>query len=197
MAVSGLFLAFFKGWSLALPMLLLAPMMFFGLNLLIKGATQQYIKTAAAYAKCASFSDEALNAIKIVAAFGMEQLETENFKRFLGGYNEVAVSVAVKTGFSFGFFLFTIYFGYSYAFFIGSIWVDQEFWNHAVERPYSAGDIISVFFGVFFGMMALGGLAPNIQGLAEAKASGQKAFYIIDRIPAINIDDPHAEDHKL
>lgn len=113
----------------------------------------------------------------------MEKVETDNFMRYLDGYNKTAVKVAIKTGVSYGVFLFTLYFGYSYAFLIGSIWVDQEFWNHAVDRPYSAGDIISVFFGIFFGMIALGGLAPNIQGLAHAKASGKKAFDIIDRVP--------------
>ncbi len=63
MAFSGMILAFAKGWSLALPMLLLCPIVIIGLMQLIKGATTQYIETAAAYAKCASFSDEALNAI--------------------------------------------------------------------------------------------------------------------------------------
>jgi len=127
----------------------------------------------------------------------MESVESDNFMRYLDGYNKVAVSIAIKTGFSYGFFLFSLYLGYSYAFLIGSIWVDQEFWNHAADRTYSAGDIISVFFGVFFGMIALGGLAPNIQGLAAAKASGKKAFDIIDRIPQIKIDDPLASHHKM
>ena len=39
MSLSGLLLAFIKGWSLALPMLLLCPIIFIGLSTLIKGAT--------------------------------------------------------------------------------------------------------------------------------------------------------------
>jgi len=40
MAVSGMLLAFFKGWSLALPMLFLCPIVVMGLKMLIKGATE-------------------------------------------------------------------------------------------------------------------------------------------------------------
>ena len=72
MVFAGLVLAFVKGWSLALPMLLLCPLLFFGISCLIKGATGKYVKSAAAFAKCASFCDEALSAIRIVVAFGME-----------------------------------------------------------------------------------------------------------------------------
>jgi len=75
--------------------------------------------------------------------------------------------------------------------------VDQEFWNHAFGRTYTSGDIISVFFGVFFGMIAMGGLGPNITGLAQAKAAGKKAFDVIDRVPQIQIDEPSAVSHKL
>ena len=103
----------------------------------------------------------------------------------------------MKFSFYFGFLFFTIYFGYSYAFFIGAIWVDEEFPNHAFDRPYQAGDIISVFFGVFFGMIAMGGIAPNIQALGAAKAAGFKAFSIIDREPQIKVDNSDVKTHDL
>ena len=96
-----------------------------------------------------------------------------------------------------GAFLASMYFGYSYAFFLGSIWVDQGFYNHSMGRPYSGGDIISVFFGVLLGVFALGGLTPNIQHLTKAKIAGKTAFDIIDRVPKIKVDDPNAKEHKL
>ena len=82
--------------------------------------------------------------------------------RYIYDYNASYVKLSLKAGLSFGFFMFVIFFGYSYAFLLGGIWVDQEFWNHAKDRPYSAGDIISIFFGIFFGMMALAGVGPSI-----------------------------------
>ena len=115
--------------------------------------------------------------------------------RTISEFNFISTKAAVSASFQFGFLFFSIYFGYTYAFTIGAIWVDNEFKNHAYDRPYQAGDIISIFFGVLFGMMSLGGIAPNIAGFAAAKAAGKKAFDIIDRVPQIKLDAPDAEQH--
>ena len=72
MGFSGLCLGFVKGWSLALPMLVLCPILIIGIMTLIKGMTVKYIKQSTAFAKCAAFSDQAVEAIRIVVAFGME-----------------------------------------------------------------------------------------------------------------------------
>ena len=197
MGFSGLALGFVKGWSLAFPMLFLCPIIFFGISCLIKGMTVKYIKQASAFAKCAAYSDQAVEAIRIVVAFGKEELEIDNYLRYLKEFDAIAVSTSVKAGFSFGILYFAIYIGYTYAFFIGAIWVDEGFFNHAYDRPYKSGDIISVFFGVLFGMIAIGGLGPNIVAFAESKAAGKRAFDVIDREPGIKIDDPAAIDHNL
>jgi len=86
MCISGLGLAFFKGWSLALPMCLLGPIIAIGLKQLVKGMTQKFIRQSAAFAKCAAFSEGAMGAIRIVVAFGMEKLELENYGRILESY---------------------------------------------------------------------------------------------------------------
>ena len=101
--------------------------------------------------------------------------------RYINDFNDVAVSSSVRAALSFGIMFLAIYFGYTYAFFIGAIWVDEGFWNHAHDREYMPGDIISVFFGILFGMFALGGLGPNFVAFATAKAAGYKAFQVIER----------------
>ena len=57
MCISGLTLAFFKGWKLALPMLLLAPMMMCGLSVLMKAMMGKYVAQAGAFAKASAFSE--------------------------------------------------------------------------------------------------------------------------------------------
>ena len=44
--------------------------------------------------------------------------------------------MGVKGGWGFGVLFFSIFFAYFYAFFMGSLWVDLEMWNHAMDRPY-------------------------------------------------------------
>ena len=117
--------------------------------------------------------------------------------RYINEFNEVAVSSSIKAALSFGVLFLAIYFGYTYAFFIGAIWVDEGFWNDMYDRPYQPGDIISVFFGILFGMFALGGLGPNMVAFAQAKAAGYKAFSVIERITPIDIDSEDAREHKM
>ncbi len=87
-------------------------------------------------------------------------------------------------------FMFTIFGTYAYSFFMGSIWINKQFDNSTFHRPYSAGDVLSVFFGVFFGIFSIGMATPNIKAIAEGKAAGKMAYDIIDRKPQINQDDP-------
>ena len=130
--------------------------------------------------------------MQIVVAFGMEEVEIQNYMRYIYEYNGNYVKLATKGGLAFGCFFFTIFFGYSYAFLLGGIWVDNEIHNSTFDRPYNSGDIISIFFGIFFGMMALAGVGPNIGHFAQAKAAGAKVFDIIDRTPQILLDDEKA-----
>ena len=48
---------------------------------------------------------------------------------------------------------------------------------------YNAGDVLSCFFGVIFGVFALGMATPNIKAIQEGKVAGKMAFDIIDRKP--------------
>ena len=67
-------------------------------------------------------------------------------------------------------------------------------YNTNYGRYYSAGDILSCFFGVTMGIFSLGSASPNIKTVAEGQIASQAAYEIIDRQPRIKIDDPAAED---
>jgi ATP-binding cassette subfamily B (MDR/TAP) protein 1 len=88
-----------------------------------------------------------------------------------------------------GFFT-TIFLTYSFAFYMGSVWIKNDIYNDFYKREYRAGEIISCFFGVIFGMFSLGMATPNIKAVLEGRAAGKMAFDIIDRNPTIDQDDP-------
>ena len=96
-----------------------------------------------------------------------------------------------------GFFFFCIYVSYAYTFLIGAVWVNGEFWNHAEDRSYLAGDCLAVFFGVLIGLFSLGGAGPAVNAVNQAKAAGKQAFGVMDRRPNIEQDgDEPAHDLK-
>ena len=85
-----------------------------------------------------------------------------------------------------GGFMFCIFSTYSYAFFMGSVWVYKQFYSPTFGRAYTAGDILSCFFGIIFGMFSLGLAGPNIKAIAEGKVAAKMAFDVIENQPKIN-----------
>jgi ABC-type multidrug transport system fused ATPase/permease subunit len=98
---------------------------------------------------------------------------------------------------SLGFFIFMINACYAYAFFLGGYFVDKQIPNTAMGRPYTAGDSISVFFAVLFGMFALAGASPQINAIVECRAAARLAFDLIKRTPEINQDDQDVKKIKF
>lgn len=76
---------------------------------------------------------------------------------------------------------------------MGSVWIYKEFRNDTFNRTYTAGDILSCFFGVVFGMFSMGMATPNLKAVTEGKVAGKMAFDIINRVPSILQDDPKAK----
>lgn len=108
---------------------------------------------------------------------------------------KVAVNTHVATSIVVAGFLFSIYSLYAWGFWIGSIWVSEEYWNHTMQRSYSPGDILVVFWGVIFGLFALAAAPTNFKAITEGKIAGKFAFEVIDRKPLILQDDPNASEH--
>lgn len=86
----------------------------------------------------------------------------------------------------FGCFFASIFGIYAYAFYLGSVWIYYDIYNSTYGKAYTAGDVLSCFFGVIFGMFSLGMAAPNLKAVAEGRVAGKMAFDIIDRKPAID-----------
>ena len=197
MSLSGIVVGFYKGWSLALAMLGIAPIMLAGMTIFAMVQQKNALTTMRAYGQSAGYAEQALSAVRIVVSFGQEALEIENYSRFLARVREAGIKASVANGASLGFFFCTIYLCYAYAFLLGAIWVDEGYWNHAEDREYKAGDCMAVFFGVLIGLFALGGTGPAANAVNQAKAAGKSAFEVIDNVPAINVNDKNAQKHKI
>lgn len=167
-------------------MLLLAPILILGTAVFTSFASSKVRKTLQAYGQSAGYAEQALSSIKVVVAFGMELTEKETYARFLTNAKKVGSASSIGQGVGQGFFIFTVYCGYAYAFYIGALWVDKNMYNHAMGRHYTAGDSISIFFGVIFGMFSIVGSTSQLGAIIAGKAAARMAFDVIDRKPIIN-----------
>ena len=142
-----------------------------------------------AYSQSAGYADQALNAIKVVFAFGQEETEISNYEKYLSQARSVGINTHCFGAVSIGAFFFALYGYYAYAFYVGSFMITEKIENTNSGKPYSSGDIMACFLGIVYGAFSLGLAAPNFKALTEGKVAGKMAYDIIDRIPEINSND--------
>ena len=98
----------------------------------------------------------------------------------------------MKSALAMASFFLSMFGYYGYAFYTGSILVTHQVENTRTGKVYDAGDIMSCFFGVVFGVFSLGMATPNIKAITEGRVAGKMAYELIERKPKILIDDPSA-----
>jgi ATP-binding cassette subfamily B (MDR/TAP) protein 1 len=190
MTVAGLAFAFTKGWSFSLVLLAVFPFLGFTTSLMAKVMAQGSQETMKAYGQSAGYADQALNAIRVVVAYGQEEKEVKNYSKYLHRARTAGIRTHFKGSMAMAMFFASIFGTYAYSFYLGSVWIYKGFQNQTYNRTYSAGDILSCFFGVIFGMFSVGLAAPNIKAVTEGRVAAKLAFDIIDRKPAIDQDAP-------
>ena len=84
MCVSGLFFAFFRAWLMSLILLCGFPFFVIATALITSAFQSGFMQNLKSYGQSAGYAEQALNAIKVVQAFGQEQLECSNYHKYLG-----------------------------------------------------------------------------------------------------------------
>ena len=190
MTVAGLAFAFTKGWSFSLVLLIAFPFLGVTTSLMAKVMAKGSQETMKAYGQSAGYADQALNAIRVVVAYGQESKEIKNYTKYLNRARDAGIKTHCRGAFAMALFFASIFGTYAYAFYLGSVWIYYDLQNNTFNRTYTAGDILSCFFGVIFGMFSVGLATPNIKAVTDGRVAGKLAFDIIDRKPAIDQDQP-------
>lgn len=181
MTVAGLAFAFSKGWSFSLVIMAAMPSMAIVTGILGKVVSGGFHENMKAYGQSAGYADQALNAIRVVVAYGQEKQEMANYDKYLDIARSAGVKTHVKASLIIAFFFANMLCLYAYSFYMGSVWIEKGFINNTYGRIYSAGDVLSCFFGIVFGMMSIGMATPNLKAVAEGRVAGKMAFDIIDK----------------
>jgi len=79
---------------------------------------------------------------------------------------------------------------YTYGLALGGVFVYKKITKG--DEYYAAGDVISIFFGVIFGIFSIGMAAPHIKALNDGRASLAEVLKVINRKPTIQVDDKEA-----
>ena len=118
----------------------------------------------------------------------MEPVEITNYSKYLSRSKEMGRKQQVLLAFSIGCFICSIFLSYSYAFWVGGIWI---------EKRYMGGDILAVFWGILFGFFALAQISPHAKNVSEGRVAGKFTYDVIERIPLINQDSQNGKTHTV
>ena len=77
--IIGFIIAFIIGWKLALILCVLFPIIVCAVFIMVSSLRNGFKDQAAAYRRSGAYAEQALNAIKVVSAFGQEETEKTNF----------------------------------------------------------------------------------------------------------------------
>lgn len=86
-------------------------------------------KNLVAYSQSAGFAEQALSGLRVVSAFGMENVEIQKYSKYLDLSRKVNIKNFILIGCSIGALLFVIYCSYAWAFFMGSIFIENNVEN--------------------------------------------------------------------
>ena len=125
MSCSGIFFAFFKGWYFSLLLLCYFPVLFSMTILITVAFSKGYSENMKAYGQSAGYAEQALNAIKVVFAFGQEQTEIRNYEKYLLRAKRTGIKTHMFGSLAIGGFFATLYGYYCYSFFVGSYMVSD------------------------------------------------------------------------
>jgi len=125
MSISGIAFAFTRGWTFAFTLLAIFPPLTISTMLLTKVMQEGFAANLRAYSQSAGYAEQALNAIRVVVAFGQERQEAKNYLGYLGRAKQAAIANAFKAGILMGVFYFSIFASHAYAYYIGSYWVEK------------------------------------------------------------------------
>jgi len=155
-SIVGLMIAFYKGWSFTLVIIGCFPPLVISMTIMTTVMQKGFIGNTIAYSQSAGYAEQALNAMRLVAAFGQEAKEIKNYSKYLILAKQAGIKTHFKTALSLGFFMLSVFGGYALTYYLGGVWISEEIPNHTTGASYTSGDILSCLFGVIFGMTSLG-----------------------------------------
>lgn len=124
MTFAGLVFAFTKGWSYSLVVMAAFPFTMIATAMLSKVMQKGFKENMKAYGQSAGYAEQALNAIKVVLAFGQEEREVNNYQKYLIRAKVSGIKSHCKGTFVMGLFMGIVFWTYAYSFYMGSVWIE-------------------------------------------------------------------------
>ncbi|EGZ10289.1 multidrug resistance protein ABC superfamily [Phytophthora sojae] len=192
--VSGIVIAFIKGWELALILLAVVPFVATSGMLAKKVIVAATHSGMQSYAEAGAVAQESLSNIRTVHMFNSVPHFVDKYSRALEGATSAGIKKAFAVGWGSGLTYMMVFLNYALGFFIGAVFIARDNLGDSTctgSGCYNGGRVLTVFFTVMQGAMALGQAGPNLQAVYSACAAAYDVFELIKRPSLI---DPTNDD---
>ncbi|KAJ2634644.1 hypothetical protein GGF40_004076 [Coemansia sp. RSA 1286] len=171
--ITGIILAFTKGWRLTLVVLSVLPVLIGSAGLMGILLAESTTGGQDGYAEAGGVADEVLSSIKTVMAFGGQDRELERYNKKIIKARSKGLKKSLIMGACMGFIMFSIYSVYALGFWYGG--------KLAREGKMKPETVLNVFFSLIIGGFSLGNAAPSISAVSSARGAAVKVYQVIDR----------------
>eukprot|EP00741_Cyanophora_paradoxa_P003931 tig00000741_g3824.t1 len=190
---AGIIIGFAKGWHLALVIVGVMPILGLSGAIMSKFVTQASQSGQGAYAQAGDVADEVVTSVRTVVSFAGEEREEARYRESLKIARAHGVKKGVSAGLSVGFMMLTMFCSYALAFWFGSWLILNKVTNSTTGKPYTGGDIVTVFFAIIMGAFGIGQASPSFPIIADGRGAAFTVFAICDRPSGIDVFDSKGE----
>ena len=148
-------------------------------------------KNEVAFKQSGAQAEQALNAIKVVKAFGQEKYECEKFDAKINDRMKKNKKRAFLYGLSFGLAESGFYFQPAMYLFIGGMFVSNGVIKNDTDEAYRGTDIIA-YISIELAAFYLANCFLNLRTLGKGLMCAAPILDVINRTPKIQLDDPEA-----
>ncbi|RHY99699.1 hypothetical protein DYB35_012074 [Aphanomyces astaci] len=199
MGLASLILAFYYGWELSLVLFAFTPLLGISAFCTSKAITLAVQGGVASYAEAGGIAEESLSNIKTVHMFNAMPVMTAKYMAALGRTEVSGVKKGLAVGFGMGMMYCISLCTYAVGMYYGAVRVTNDQLGDNKCKPgaagcYDGGRVVTIFFCIVMGSMALGQAAPSMQAMMSARSAAYEIFELINRTSKI---DASSNDGKM
>lgn len=184
--VASFVVAFLICWQLTLVLLCAIPGIGLSGFFLVTAVTDATTNALKHYSKAGAIATESINSIRTVTALNMQPYMITKYRQHLLSAMNVGIFKGFRVGLANGMLFFSCFMAYALAFWYGSVLVAHDVRNNCTENCLSGGKIVTTFFCVLMGGIALGQVGPPVAALSAAVASAHSIRQLCQRKPLID-----------
>ncbi|OAD08180.1 hypothetical protein MUCCIDRAFT_31978 [Mucor lusitanicus CBS 277.49] len=178
--LAGFAVGFYKGYKMALTMFAVCPLLVAIMLTMVVMIKKYVIQTQTSYAQAGAVAEQALQAIRTVHAFSLQERFLKRFQEKLKVAQQFGVKRIYVAGIGLAVFTFCFFSSLGLA-----LWYASQL---VLEGTSTASSVFVVFLAMITGSISMAKMLPHLTAITNACGASYKVFQVIDTVPAIQHD---------